>query len=85
MICDIGDLLLGTPARISAANARAVHRRPTHLAGPCFLRYSLADGTRPWEHVGDDPSDVASTGESLVECRIATPGFKGALRAICRA
>ena len=23
-------------------------RRPTDLAGPYFLRYSLADGTRPW-------------------------------------
>ena len=29
-------------------------RRPTNLAGPYFLRYSLADGTRPWELVGDD-------------------------------
>jgi hypothetical protein len=52
VVCTLGP---GTPARISAANARAVHRRPTDLAGPCFLRYSLADGTRPWEHVGDDP------------------------------
>ena len=24
------------------------------LTGPYFLRYSLADGTRPWEAVGDD-------------------------------
>ena len=56
MICDIGDLRPGTPARISAGNARAVRGRPTDLAGPCFLRYSLADGTRPWEHVGDDPA-----------------------------
>ena len=29
-------------------------RRPADLSGPYFLRYSLADGTRPWEHVGDD-------------------------------
>jgi hypothetical protein len=29
-------------------------RRPTDLTGPYFLRYSLADGTRPWEAVGDD-------------------------------
>src|SRR5712672_1361424 len=29
-------------------------RRPTNLAGPCFLRYSLVDGIRPWEAVGDD-------------------------------
>src|SRR5260370_31660562 len=58
MICDIGDLRRGTPARIAAANARAVHRRPTDLAGLCFLRYSLADGTRPWEQVGDDPDEA---------------------------
>ena len=29
-------------------------RRPADLTGPYFLRYSLADGSRPWEHVGDD-------------------------------
>jgi hypothetical protein len=29
-------------------------RRPADLAGPYFLRYSLQDGTRPWESVGDD-------------------------------
>ena len=29
-------------------------RRPTNLAGPYFMRYSHADGTRPWEPVGDD-------------------------------
>ena len=29
-------------------------RRPTNPSGPYFLRYSLADGTRPWEPVGDD-------------------------------
>src|ERR1700751_5874680 len=29
-------------------------RRPADLAGPYFLRYSLAEGTRPWEAVGDD-------------------------------
>src|ERR1700730_7241438 len=46
MICDIGNLRPGTPARISAADSRAVRGRPTDLAGPCFLRYSLADGTR---------------------------------------
>ena len=63
MISDIGDLRPGTPARISAANARAVHGRPTDLAGPCFLRYSLADGTRPWEHVGDDPDEAIAARE----------------------
>ena len=25
-------------------------RRPSDLTGPYFLRYSLADGTRPWEN-----------------------------------
>ena len=29
-------------------------RRPADLTGPYFLRYSLANGTRSWEHVGDD-------------------------------
>jgi len=29
-------------------------RPPTDLSGPYFLRYSHADGTRPWESVGDD-------------------------------
>jgi hypothetical protein len=29
-------------------------RRLADLTGPYFLRYSLADGTRPWEGVGDD-------------------------------
>jgi integrase len=29
-------------------------RRPADLTGPYFLRYSLAEGTRPWEPVGDD-------------------------------
>jgi len=29
-------------------------RRPTDLTGPYFLRYSRADGTRPWEPVGNN-------------------------------
>ena len=29
-------------------------RRPADLSDPYFLRYSLADGTCPWEPVGDD-------------------------------
>ncbi len=29
-------------------------RRPSDLNGPYFLRYSLPNGTRPWEPVGDD-------------------------------
>jgi hypothetical protein len=32
--------------------------RPTDLTGPYFLRYSLADGARPWEPVGDDLDDA---------------------------
>ena len=42
---------------------RAVHRRPTDLAGPCFLRYSLADGTCPWEYVGDDLAEAIAARE----------------------
>jgi hypothetical protein len=42
---------------------RAVHWRPTDLAGPYFLRYSLADGARPWEHVGDDPDEAIAARE----------------------
>jgi hypothetical protein len=38
-------------------------RRPADLTGPYFLRYSLADGTRPWEHVGDDLDEAISARE----------------------
>jgi hypothetical protein len=38
-------------------------RRPADLAGPYFLRYSLADGTRPWEHVGDDLDEAIAARE----------------------
>ena len=63
MICHIGDSRSGTPARISGANARAVHCRPTDLAAPCFLRYSLANGTRPSRHVGDEPDEAIAARE----------------------
>src|SRR6202007_454177 len=33
---------------------RGVRPPPAVPTGPYFLRYSLADGTRPWEAVGDD-------------------------------
>jgi integrase len=33
-------------------------RRPNDFTGPYFLRYSLANGTRPWEPVGDDLDDA---------------------------
>ena len=33
-------------------------RRPADLTGPFLLRYLLPDGTRPWEHVGDDLDDA---------------------------
>lgn len=38
-------------------------RRPADLTGPYFLRYSLADGTRPWEYVGDDLDEAIAARE----------------------
>jgi hypothetical protein len=38
-------------------------RRPAHLTVPYFLLYSLADGTRPWEHVGDDLDEAIGARE----------------------
>ena len=38
-------------------------RRPADLTGHYFLRYSLADGTRPWEHVGDDLDEAIAARE----------------------
>jgi integrase len=38
-------------------------RRSAGLIGPYFLRYSLADGTRPWEHVGDDLDEAIAARE----------------------
>jgi hypothetical protein len=38
-------------------------RCPADLTGPHFLRYSLADGTRPWEHVGDDLDEAIAARE----------------------
>jgi len=38
-------------------------RRPADLNGPYFVRYSLADGTRPWEHVGDDLDEAIAARE----------------------
>jgi integrase len=38
-------------------------RRPSDLTGPYFLRYSLADGTRPWELVGDDLDEALAARE----------------------
>jgi hypothetical protein len=38
-------------------------RRPADLTGPYFLRYSLADGTRPWEPVGDDLDEAIAARE----------------------
>jgi hypothetical protein len=83
MICDIGDLRPGTPARISAANARAVHRRPTDLAGPCFLRYSLADGTRLWNMSATTPmkqSRPASESRRTSKLSMQTVGVLQGLR-----
>ena len=38
-------------------------RRPTDLTGPYFLRYSVAEGTRPWEHAGDDLDEAIAARE----------------------
>ena len=38
-------------------------RRPADLTGPYFLRYSLPDGTRPWEIVGDDLDEAIAARE----------------------
>jgi len=38
-------------------------RRPADLTGPYLLRYSLADGTRPWEHVGEDLDEAIAARE----------------------
>jgi hypothetical protein len=43
-------------------------RRPADLTGPYFLRYSLADGTRPWEHVGDDLDEAIAARERKQAC-----------------
>jgi integrase len=38
-------------------------RRPADLTGPYFFRYSLADGTRPWEAAGDDLDEAIGARE----------------------
>ena len=49
-------------------------RRPADLTGPYFLRYSLADGTRRWEHVGDDLDEaIAARERSLQEREVPMP------------
>ena len=40
--------------------------RPADLTGPYFLRHSLADGTRPWEHVGDDLDEALDANVPVV-------------------
>src|SRR5262245_5921508 len=53
-------------------------RRPADLNGPYFLRYSLADGTRPWEHVGDDLDEAIAAPErkqAYFEARVAYQAF----------
>jgi integrase len=47
--------------QVGTGGARRYHkvnlgpgRRPSNLAGPYFLRYSLPGGRRPWEPVGND-------------------------------
>jgi hypothetical protein len=43
-------------------------RRPADLSGPYFLRYSLADGSRPWELVGDDLDQAIAARERKQAC-----------------
>jgi hypothetical protein len=38
-------------------------RRPADLTGPYFLRYSLADGSRPWELAVDDLDEAVAARE----------------------
>jgi hypothetical protein len=38
-------------------------RSPADLTGSYLLRYSLVDGTRPWEHVGDDLDEAIAARE----------------------
>jgi hypothetical protein len=50
-------------------------RRPADLSGPYFLRYSLADGTHPWEHVGEismkrSPPVNASSHTSMLDANV---------------
>ena len=40
--------------------------RPSDLTGPYFLRYSLAGGSRPWEHVGDDLDEAIADRKQLL-------------------
>ena len=51
----------GNARRYQKVNLR--ERRPADLTGPYFLRYSLADGTRPWEYVGDDLDEAIAARE----------------------
>jgi len=43
-----------------------VGARPSDLTGPYFLRYSLAGGSRPWEHVGDDLDEAIADRKQLL-------------------
>jgi hypothetical protein len=53
----------GTPARISAANARAVHRRPTDLAGSYFSHFANGPGLTSW--LGRCPANRVSGAKVL--------------------
>jgi hypothetical protein len=39
--------------------------RPADLTSPYFLRYSLTDDTRPWEHVGDDLDEAIAARDRM--------------------
>jgi hypothetical protein len=54
----------GKARRYQKVNLGRGHR-PADLAGPYFLRYSVADGTRPWELVGGYLACAARTLPSI--------------------
>ena len=43
-------------------------RRPADLAGPYFLRYTSASGTRPWEPAGYDPDAAIEAQAGVFRC-----------------
>ena len=65
-----------TSANIGGKRARSAPAT-TDLAGPCFLRYSLAYGSRPWEHLGDHSDEAIAARErkqAHFEALDANPG-----------
>jgi len=52
-------------------------RRPADLTGPYFLRYLLADGTRPWEAVGGDLFDFLPISDRVLGVAVADSSGHG--------